>query len=191
MPRLTPARVVFVDGTAAKTNMARTHGYAPRGERLVDHAPHGHWHTTFVGAITTRGLIAPVVVDGARFVAYVERVLVPELRRGDVVVTDNPRCHQAGGVRAAIEGAGGRRLFLPPYSADLNPIENAFSSLKWLLRTAGERTVDGLWTGCGRPSAGCSTSSPAPSAETTSATAGTPNPLRDLEPALGVDPDAI
>jgi transposase len=154
-PRLTPARLVFIDETWAKTNMTRTHGYAPRGERLVDHAPHGHWHTTtFVGALTTRGFIAPMVVDGAVngavFKAYVEQVLVPELRRGDVVAMDNLRCHQVDGVRAAIEGAGCRLLYLPPYSPDLNPIENAFSKLKRLLRTAAERTVDGLWATIGR-----------------------------------------
>ena len=155
MPRLTTAKVVFVDETWAKTNMTRTRGYAPKGERLVDTAPHGHWQTTtFVGAITTRGFIAPMVVDGAVngavFKAYVEQVLVPELRRGDVVAMDNLRCHQVDGVWAAIEGAGCRLLYLPPYSPDLNPIENAFSKLKRLLRTAAERTVDGLWSAVGR-----------------------------------------
>jgi len=155
MPRLTPAKVVFVDETWAKTNMTRTHGYAPKGERLVDASPHGHWHTTtFVGAISTRGFLAPMVVDGAVngavFKAYVEQVLVRELRRGDVVVMDNLRCHQVDGVRAAIEGAKCRLLYLPPYSPDLNPIENAFSKLKRLLRTAAERTVDGLWATIGR-----------------------------------------
>jgi transposase len=155
MPWLTPAKVVFVDETWARTNMTRTHGYAPKGERLVDASPHGHWHTTtFVGAISTRGFLAPMVVDGAVngavFKAYVEQVLVPELRRGDVVVMDNLRCHQVDGVRAAIEGAKCRLLYLPPYSPDLNPIENAFSKLTRLLRTAAERTVDGLWAAIGR-----------------------------------------
>lgn len=155
MPALDPARLVFIDETWAKTNMTRTHGYAPRGERLVGTAPHGHWHTTtFVGAITTRGFIAPMVVDGAVngdiFRAYVEQVLVPELRRGDVVVMDNLGSHTLAGVRRAVEGAGCRLLFLPPYSPDLNPIENAFSKLKRLLRTAAERTVDGLWAAVGR-----------------------------------------
>jgi transposase len=154
-PGLDPQRLVFIDETWAETNMTRTHGYAPRGERLVDAAPHGHWHTTtFVGALTTRGFIAPLVIDGAvngeLFRAYVERVLVPELRPGDVVVLDNLGCHEVGGVRAAIEAAGCRVLYLPPYSLDLNPIENAFSKLKRLIRTAAERTVEGLWRAIGR-----------------------------------------
>jgi transposase len=155
MPSLNTAKLVFIDETWAKTNMTRTRGYAPKGERLVDAAPHAHWHTTtFVGAITTRGFIAPMVVDGAVngavFRAYVEQVLVPELRRGDVVVMDNLGSHTLAGVRAAIEAAGCELLFLPPYSPDLNPIENAFSKLKRLLRPAAERTVDGLWSAIGR-----------------------------------------
>lgn len=155
MPLLNPSKLVFVDETWAKTNMTRTHGYAPKGERLTDAAPHGHWHTTtFVGALTARGFIAPMVVDGAVngpvFRAYVEQVLVPELRPGDVVVMDNLGSHTVAGVRAAVEGAGCRLLFLPPYSPDLNPIENAFSKLKALLRKAAERTVDGLWSALGR-----------------------------------------
>ena len=155
MPGLDPRRLVFIDETWAKTNMTRTCGYAPKGARPVDDAPHGHWHTTtFVGALTVRGFVAPMVVDGAVngdvFLAYVEQVLVPELRRGDVVVMDNLGSHTLAGVRAAIEGAGCRLLFLPPYSPDLNPIENAFSKLKGLLRRAAERTVDGLWSAVGR-----------------------------------------
>ena len=155
MPGLDPRRLVFVDETWAKTNMTRTHGYAPRGERLVDAAPHGHWHTTtFVGAIRADGFIAPLALDGAIngewFLAYVERVLVPELRRGDVVVMDNLGSHTAAGVRRAVEGAGCRLLYLPPYSPDLNPIETAFAKLKGLLRSVAERTVDGLWSAIGR-----------------------------------------
>jgi transposase len=155
MPQLAVARLVFIDESAAKTNMARTHGYAPRGERLIDAAPYGHWHTTtFVGALRAEGFVAPMVIDGAvngeLFLAYVERVLVPELRPGDVVVMDNLASHKAAGVRAAIEAAGGRALYLPPYSPDLNPIENAFSKLKRLLRAAAERTVEGLWRAIGR-----------------------------------------
>ena len=155
MPALDPRRLVFIDETWAKTNMTRPRGYAPRGERLVEAAPHGHWHTTtFVGAVRATGFIAPLVVDGAvngeLFRAYVERVLVPELRRGDVVVLDNLGSHKVPGVRRAIEAAGCRLLYLPPYSPDLNPIENAFSKLKRLLRAAAERTVDGLWAAIGR-----------------------------------------
>jgi len=155
MPALDPKRLVFVDETWAKTNMTRTHGYAPRGERLVDVAPHGHWYTTtFVGAIRADGFVAPLVIDGAvngeLFRAYVEHVLVPELRRGDVVVMDNLGSHTAAAVRRAVEAAGCQLLYLPPYSPDLNPIENAFSKLKRLLRSAAERTVDGLWSAIGR-----------------------------------------
>jgi transposase len=154
-PRLDPAKVVFIDETWAKTNMTRTHGYAPRGQRLVEPAPHGHWHTTtFVGALRGDGFIAPLVVDGAidgaMFRAYVERVLVPELRPGDVVVLDNLGSHKVAGVRAAIEAAGCELLYLPPYSPDLNPIENAFSKLKRLPRTVAARTVEGLWQAIGR-----------------------------------------
>ncbi len=155
MPGLDPARLVFIDETWAKTNRARTHGYAPKGERLVEAVPHGHWHTTtFVGALTARGLVAPMVVDGAingeLFRASVEKVLVPDLRRGDVVVLDNLGSHTVAGVREAVEAAGCRLLYLPPDSPDLNPIENAFSKLKGLLRKAAERTVEGLWAAIGR-----------------------------------------
>jgi transposase len=152
---LDPDRVVVIDETWAKTNMTRTHGYAPRGERLVEAVPHGHWHTTtFIGALRTDGFAAPLVLDGALngdvFRAYVERVLVPELRPGDVVVMDNLGSHKVAGVRAAIERAGCRVLYLPPYSPDLSPIENAFSKLKRLVRAAAERTVEGLWSAIGR-----------------------------------------
>ena len=155
IPGLDADRVVVIDETWAKTNMARTHGYAPTGARLIGAAPHGHWHaTTFVGALTTRGFIAPLVVDGAVngdiFRVYVEQVLVPELRPGDVVVMDNLSSHTSAAVRAAVEGARCRLLFLPPYSPDFSPIENAFSKLKRLLRSAAERVVDRLWRAIGR-----------------------------------------
>jgi transposase len=135
--------------------MTRTHGYAPKGKRLVDAAPHGHWQTTtFVGALRNDGFIAPMVVDGSIngdvFRAYVEQVLVPELRPGDTVVMDNLGSHLVVGVRAAIEAAGCRLELLPPYSPDFNPIENAFSKLKRLLRSAAERTMEGLWRRIGR-----------------------------------------
>ena len=117
--------------------------------------PHGHWKTTtFVAALRADGLTAPMVVDGAingdLFVAYVRAVLVPTLRPGDVVVMDNLSSHKRAGVREAIEAAGCRLLYLPPYSPDLNPIEQAFAKLKALLRKAGERTVEGLWRLLGR-----------------------------------------
>jgi transposase len=155
MPGLGAGKVVFLDETAAKTNMARTHGYAPRGARLEGEAPYRRWQTTtFLGAMRAGGFIAPMVVDGAMtgelFLAYVERVLVPELREGDVVVLDNLSCHKAAGVREAVEGAKAKILYLPAYSPDLNPIEMAFSKLKRLLRRAAARTVEALWEVIGR-----------------------------------------
>lgn len=142
--------MVFIDETWAKTNMARTHGRAPRGERLRVGVPHGHWKTTtFVGALTLRGMIAPFVLNGPinriAFEAYVEQVLVPELRPGDVVIMDNLSSHKGPRTRQMIETAGASLLFLPPYSPDFNPIENAFSKLKAMLRKAAKRTIDGLW----------------------------------------------
>jgi transposase len=135
--------------------MARTHGRCRRGERLRVGVPHGHWKTTtFIAGLTTRGMIAPFVLDGPinrnAFETYVERVLAPELRKGDVVVMDNLSSHKGPRVRELIEAAGASLLHLPPYSPDFNPIENAFSKLKALLRKAAERTVDGLWNAIGR-----------------------------------------
>jgi transposase len=154
MPHLDPQRVVFLDETGAKTNMTRSHGYAPQGERLVGAAPHGHWNTTtVVGALRSDGFIAPMVADGALngelFLAYVRQVLVPELRPGDVVVMDNLASHHVAGVAEAIGEAGGRVEYLPPYSPDLNPIENAFAKLKRLLRAAAARTREALWATIG------------------------------------------
>ena len=151
---LDPERLVFIDETWTKTNMARTHGRAPRGERLRMSVPHGHWMTTtFVGALGIDGMTAPMVLDGPikrfAFQAYVDQVLVPELRPGDVVIMDNLGSHKGEGVREAIEAAGAKLLHLPPYSPDFNPIENAFAKLKALLRKAAERTVEGLWTRIG------------------------------------------
>jgi transposase len=139
-----------VDETWAATNMARGYGRTPRGQRLVGAVPHGHWKTTtFVAALGLCGMTAPLVIDGAMtgdlFEAYVERVLVPALVAGDVVVLDNLSSHKRARVRELIEGAGCAVLFLPPYSPDLNPIELAFAKLKALLRKAGRRTVEGLW----------------------------------------------
>jgi transposase len=134
--------------------MARRYGRCRRGERLRVSVPHGHWKTTtFIGALTLRGFIAPFVIDGPinrlAFETYVEKVLLPELRKGDVVVMDNLPGHKAPNVRQIIEAAGAQLLYLPPYSPDFNPIENAFAKLKALLRKAAERTVEGLWTAIG------------------------------------------
>ena len=135
--------------------MARKRGRAPRGERLRASIPHGHWKTTtFVAGLRLSGMVAPMVLDGpingVSFQAYVEQVLVPELKEGDIVVMDNLGSHKGAKVREAIEAAKAQLLYLPPYSPDFNPIENAFSKLKSLLRTAAERTVEGLWNAIGR-----------------------------------------
>ena len=119
--------------------------------RLRAGVPHGHWKTTtFVGALRRTGMTAPMVLDGpmtgAWFLAYVQQVLVPTLRPADVVILDNLPAHKGLAVREVIEAAGARLLFLPPYSPDFNPIENAFAKLKALLRRAAPRTVDELWT---------------------------------------------
>ena len=134
--------------------MARASGRAPRGERLVATVPHGRWRiTTFVGALRADGLTAAAVVDGAvdgpTFLAYVRQVLAPTLRPGDVLAMDNLSVHKVAGVREAVEAAGATLLYLPPYSPDLNPIELAFSKLKRLLRSAAERTTEGLWRAIG------------------------------------------
>ena len=146
---------MFIDETWASTKMARTHGRAPRGERLRSPIPHGHWKTTtFVAALRTSGMVAPMVLDGpingVAFQAYVDQVLVPDLEPGDIVVMDNLGSHKGAGVRIAIEAAGASLLYLPPYSPDFNPIENAFAKLKAMLRKAAERTIDGLWNAIGR-----------------------------------------
>jgi transposase len=154
-PDLHPDRLVFIDETWATTNMARTHGRAPRGERLRAAIPHGHWlTTTFVAGLRNTGMVAPMVLDGPingpLFQDYVEQVLVPELCPGDIVVMDNLGSHKGAGVRAAIEAAGASLLYLPPYSPDFNPIEQAFAKLKAMLRKAAERTLDDLWRSIGR-----------------------------------------
>lgn len=118
--------------------------------RLVDYVPHGHWKTTtFLAGLRLHGLSAPLVVDGPingeLFLAYVQQHLVPTLKPGDIVIMDNLSSHKVAGVREAIEAAGARLLFLPPYSPDFNPIEQVFAKLKALLRKASERTVSALW----------------------------------------------
>ena len=130
--------------------MARLHGRAPRGERLVGKIPHGHWKTTtFVAGLRSTALAAPCVIDGPMngdaFLACVEQVLAPTLKPGDIVVLDNLSAHKIPGIREAIEAAGAKLLYLPPYSPDFNPIEQLFAKLKALLRKAAERSVEGLW----------------------------------------------
>ena len=130
--------------------MARLRGRAPRGQRCRAPVPHGHWKTTtFTGALRLSGMTAPMVLDGPMnreaFRAYIEQVLAPTLRPGDVVVMDNLPAHKGPHTRAAIEAAGANLLYLPPYSPDFNPIENAFAKLKALLRKAAARTIDDLW----------------------------------------------
>ena len=148
--RLDPRRLVFIDETWAKTNMTRTHGRAPRGKRLVAKAPHGRWRTlTFLAALRHDRIDAPCVIDGPingeSFRAYVEQILVPVLKPGDIVIIDNLGSHKGKAVRQAIRSVGAKLLFLPPYSPDLNPIEQCFAKLKTLLRKAAERTVEATW----------------------------------------------
>jgi transposase len=150
-----PEDLVFLDETGANTAMRRTHGYAPQGERVVAAAPLGGWRTvTFVGALTAGGLVAPWALEGAMngewFLAYVKQVLAPALRPGMVVVMDNLPCHKVAGVEEAIRSAGCRLEYLPPYSPDLNPIENAFSKLKRALRDWAARSVEGVYEGLRR-----------------------------------------
>jgi transposase len=166
---LDPARIVFIDETWASTAMARLRGRAPRGERLRAGIPGGHWKTTtFVAGLRVTGMVAPMVLDGpinrAAFQAYVEQVLVPELKPGDIVVMDNLSSHKGPKVRQAIEAIGASLLYLPPYSPDFNPIENAFAKLKARLRKCGSEPS----TGCGAPSATLSTCSHRRNAPTTS-----------------------
>lgn len=149
-PDLDPERLIFIDETWLNTKMARLRGRARRGERLRAAIPHGHWKTTtFVAGLRLTGIDAPMLIDGPIngeiFRAYVEQVLVPTLRPGDVVIMDNLGSHKGVAVRAAIEAAGSELRFLPPYSPDFNPIENAFSKLKALLRKVAARSRDLLW----------------------------------------------
>lgn len=134
--------------------MTRTHGWAPRGERLLAKVPHGQWETTtFLAALRHDRIDAPCLFDGPingeRFLAYVRQMLVPTLKPGDVVILDNLGSHKSNAVRQAIRKAGAKRIFLPKYSPDLNPIENAFAKLKAGLRRAAERSTDALWNRLG------------------------------------------
>ena len=142
-------RLVSIDETGASTKMTRLYGRCARGLRLVCAVPHGHWKTTtFVGALRHDGMTAPCVFDGPMngetFRAWVEQFLVPTLRPGDVVVMDNLSSHKVHGVREAIEAASATLRYLPPYSPDINPIEQFFAKLKALLRKAAARTLETL-----------------------------------------------
>src|SRR5947209_9723588 len=145
--RIEPERLVFIDETWTKTNMAPLRGWAPRGERLIAKVPHRRWKTTtFLAALRHDRIDAPWLlegpIDGESFRIYVEKVLVPTLRPGDIVILDNLGSHKGKAVRALIRSAGAKLFFLPKYSPDLNPIEQVFAKLKHLLRKAAPRTVE-------------------------------------------------
>lgn len=149
-----PERLVFIDETWLKTNLVKTSGWAPLGQRLIDQAPFGHWNTqTFIAALRSDGLTAPWVIDGPInreiFDIYVETQLLPTLRRRDLVILDNLSSHKSGKAKEMLQSVGARMLFLPPYSPDLNPIEMAFAKLKALIRKAAARTYDALWRAVG------------------------------------------
>jgi transposase len=149
-----PGRLVFLDETSATTKMIRRYGRSLRGVRLVGATPHGHWKTTtFVAGLRASGIIAPLVLDGPMtgewFKAYVEQALAPALQDGDVVVMDNLAAHKVAGVRETLRRVGASVLYLPPYSPDLNPIEQLFAKLKAMLRSAAARTREALWTTIG------------------------------------------
>jgi transposase len=149
IPQLKIDQLVFIDETWASTNLTRRYGRCPVGERLIGSTPFGHWkRTTFVGALRSCGLVAPMVVDGsvngAVFLAYVEQVLVKELREGDVVILDNLSSHKVEGVKQAIEKSGAKLVYLPAYSPDYNPIEMVFSKIKARLRAEELRTVNAV-----------------------------------------------
>lgn len=148
--RLDPRRLVFIDETWAKTNMTPIRGWAPRGQKLVARAPFGHWRTlTFLAALRHDRIDAPCVLDGPinglSFTAWVEQFLVPTLAPGDIVIMDNLGSHKGAAVRNAIRAVGAKLLYLPPYSPDLNPIEQVFAKLKLLLRKAAERSLEATW----------------------------------------------
>jgi transposase len=153
--RIDPSRLVFIDETWTKTNMAPLRGWAPRGMRLVAKVPYGHWKTTtFLAALRHDRIEAPWLldgpIDGESFQTYVEKVLLPTLRRGDIVIIDNLGSHKGKAVRRLIRSAGAKLIFLPKYSPDLNPIEQVFAKLKHLLRKAAARTVEAICVAAGQ-----------------------------------------
>jgi transposase len=151
---IAPERLVFIDETWTKTNMAPLRGWAPRGQRFIAKVPHGRWKTTtFLAALRFDRIEAPYLldgpIDGESFRTYVERVLMPTLRPGDIVVMDNLGSHKGKVVRESIRSTGAKLFFLPKYSPDLNPIEQAFAKLKHLLRKANARTVEAVCSAIG------------------------------------------
>ncbi|WP_165422643.1 IS630 family transposase [Rhizobium ruizarguesonis] len=152
--RIEAHRLVFLDETWIKTNMAPLRGWAPRGQRLAASVPHGHWKTlTFIAALRSDRIDAPWVIDGPingeLFNVYVRKILVPTLAKGDVVILDNLGSHKGQAIRRAIRAAGAHLIFLPPYSPDLNPIEQVFAKLKHLIRKAEPRSVETTWRTAG------------------------------------------
>ena len=153
--RIAPSRLVFIDETWTKTNMAPLRGWAPRGQRLKAKVPHRRWKTmTFLAALRHDRVEAPWLLDGPingeRFRVYVETILVPTLKPGDIVIMDNLGSHKGKAVRQAIRSAGAKLIFLPKYSPDLNPIEQFFAKLKSLLRKAIARTVQAVCDAIGQ-----------------------------------------
>jgi transposase len=153
--RIEPERLVFIDETWTKTNMAPLRGWARCGKRLITKVPHGHWKTTtFLAALRHDRIDAPWVldgpIDGESFRTYVEKVLVPVLKPGDIVIMDNLGSHKGKAVRQLIRSAGAKLIFLPKYSPDLNPIEQVFAKLKHLLRKHAARTIDAVWAAIGQ-----------------------------------------
>jgi len=152
--RVEAERLVFIDETWTKTNMAPLRGWAPCGSRLIAKVPHGHWQTTtFLAALRHDRIDAPWLlegpIDGESFMIYVEKVLLPTLRPGDIVIMDNLGSHKGKAIRRLIRSAGAKLLFLPKYSPDLNPIEQVFAKLKHLLRKAAARTIETICAAIG------------------------------------------
>ena len=153
--RVAASRLVFIDETWVRTDMAPLRGWGPRGQRLTAKVPHGRWKTmTFLAALRHDRVDAPWLLDGPIngecFRLYVERVLLPCLKPGDIVIVDNLGSHRGKAVRRAIRSAGAKLFFLPKYSPDLNPIEQLFAKLKHLLRQAAQRTADTVCHAIGR-----------------------------------------
>lgn len=148
--RIDPSRLVFIDETSTKTNMAPLRGWAPRGQRIKTKVPHGRWQTmTFLAALRHDRITAPWLIDGPingeAFLLYIEKILIPTLRRGDIVIMDNLGSHKSKAVRRAVRAAGAHLFFLPKYSPDLNPIEQFFAKFKHWLRKAEKRTADAVY----------------------------------------------